>query len=89
MIKLILLAITAIGSVAALVHWLLKRWYGRASEIANLKGKVDEITCLIIDLEKLHPHTYSRLARIKHLKNERMRLNRRIRYLSGTQQGDS
>ena len=41
--KLILLAIIALGTIASLATWILKRWWSGPEEIYKLKGKADEL----------------------------------------------
>jgi len=78
MTKLILLAIAAIGSISALVLWILKRWYTSDYKISKLKEKVDELTNQIVSLETL-PRAYSRVSLLHKLYKEREELNREIR----------
>ena len=88
MTNLILAAITALGSLAGLVLWYVKRKHSQAYKIAKLREKVDEITRTIVALEK-QPRTYSRAARIAKLLSDRMHLNREIKYRREAKQGNS
>ena len=78
----IIALVIALGSIAALAVQLLKRFWKLKPDTGKLQEKVDEITKTIIALEKLPP-TYSRVARIKHLYDERLSTNRKIRRIRG------
>lgn len=78
MTKLILLAIAALGPIAVLILWILKRWYTSDYKISKLKGQVDEITHQIVILQA-RPRSYNNLARLDKLYEERRQLNQNIR----------
>jgi len=70
--------IIALGSISALLLWILKRWFTIGREIANLKGQVDEITVKIVHMER-KPATYTNVTRLTELRAQRDSLNRQIR----------
>lgn len=79
MIKLILLAIAALGSISVLVLWILKRWWGKPEEISKLKEEVDDLTAQmaeILDYEPVDWRLYRDYAK------RVWKLNRKIARLS-------
>ena len=88
MTNLILAAIAGLGTICGLILWYVRRKHSQAYKIAKLREKVDEITRTIVALEK-QPRTYSRLSRIAKLYDERLQLNREIKYRREAKQGNS
>lgn len=81
MTKLILLAIVALGLIAKLVHWILKRWWGKPEEKARLRGEVDELTTQMEGIFDNKPVDWQRYHKL----NKRVwKLNRRIRRIRST-----
>lgn len=78
--KEIVAAIVALGAMAALAHWILKRWFSHPSEIIRLEEQINEITLKIVATEKKHP-TYSNRKHLNELYAKRVRLNEKIKSL--------
>ena len=74
--------IAALGAIATLCLWLLRRYFTTTRKVRILKGKVDEITNEIVVLEK-KSKSYSNLNHLQSLYSDRMSLNREIRRLQG------
>ena len=77
----ILLAIAALGTIAALVLWILKRWWGKPEQIAKLKEEVDEITSQMAEILLTKPVDWRSYDNL----NDRLsKLNRKIARISPT-----
>lgn len=72
--------IVALGSIATLILWLLRRYRIIFKQIRKLKEQVDAITTKIVVLERLGRTTGSR-RRVVKLYAQRELLNRKLRRL--------